>query len=84
MKTINLLKSLADACDARRASSHAARNAKLAYHAAPADASPETLDAMWAASRAATAAGMRAQTAHDNMLAAVRVHLATNHGPRHA
>ena len=78
MKTIDLLKTLADACDARRASSHAARNAKLAYQAAPANASSQTLDALWSASRAAASAGMRAQAAHDNMLAAVRVHLATN------
>jgi hypothetical protein len=77
MKTIDLLKSLADTIDARRASSHAARNARLAYEHAAANTSSQQLDSLWSASRAATAAGMRAQAAHDNMLAAVRVHLAT-------
>ena len=77
MKTIDLLKNLADACDARRASSHAARNAKMAYENAPANTSSKALDALWSTSRASAAAGMRAQAAHDNLLAAVRVHLAT-------
>lgn len=77
MKTIDLLKSLADAIDARRAASHAARAAKLAYQSAPAQTSSQKLDALWAGSRAATAASMRAQTAHDNLLSTVRVYLAT-------
>lgn len=75
MKTIDLLKTLADAIDSRRATSHAARTAKLAYEAAPADTSSLKLDALWAASRAATAVSKRTQAVHDNQLAIVRVHL---------
>jgi hypothetical protein len=77
MNSLNLLKTLADAIDTRRATSHAARNAKLAYQSAPANTSSQRLDALWAASRAATAAAMRAQQAHDNHLASVRAHLAS-------
>lgn len=75
MKTLDLLKALADAVDSRRVTSHAARAARLAYEAAPADASSQKLDALWAASRAATAISKRTQAAHDNQLAIVRVYL---------